>query len=134
MDGTSKAWLALILRDFSQAFIRPILRRYMQKEIMRHLLLLLFLVANYSVATDVVSCDSGNEKFIRSSIGQSKVSKPYSPSELAKEFELICEIKDPKMMDGLVFLLYKNSETGFYYIGLYNGLDGSNQMNGPFVR
>ncbi len=28
MDGTSKAWLALILRDYSQAFIRPILRRY----------------------------------------------------------------------------------------------------------
>ncbi|WP_149983419.1 hypothetical protein [Pseudoalteromonas rhizosphaerae] len=101
---------------------------------MRHILLILFLVTHYSVAEETEMCNNINEQFILSSIEQSEVSKPYSPFEIAKEFEVICEVKNPIMMDGLAFQLYKNTVNSSFFIGLYNGLDGSNQLHGPFDR
>jgi hypothetical protein len=102
---------------------------------MRYLLLILFLVTHYSVAEETEVCDNSNEHFILSSIKQSEVFKPYSPFEVTKEFEIICEAKNPIiMMDGLAFRLYKNTDNSSFFIGLYNGLDGSNQLHGPFDR
>ena len=101
---------------------------------MRYLLPLLCLVSHYSVAEGIELCDNTHAQYIRANIGKSEISKPYSPFDIDKEFEVICEVKDPKMMDGLAFVLYKNTDSGSFFIGLYNGLDGSNQLHGPIIK
>ncbi len=101
---------------------------------MRKFLVLLLLIVPFASASQISACDEGYTAFIYEKIEKSQDSISYVPFELGKEFEGICEIKHIEMMDGLAYLLYKNTETGSYFIGLYNGLDGSNQMHGPFIR
>jgi hypothetical protein len=101
---------------------------------MRKLLILLLLIVPFANASQVDSCDEDNVALIRSKIEKSQSSIFYNPFELDKKFESICEIKIVEMMDGMSYRLYKNIESNSYFIGLYNGLDGSNQMHGPFVE
>tara|TARA_B100001059_G_scaffold34390_1_gene27641 strand:+ start:4115 stop:4288 length:174 start_codon:yes stop_codon:yes gene_type:complete len=56
------------------------------------------------------------------------------PFELDKKFVSICKIEQIKMMDGLAYELFNNTETGSLFIGGYNGLDGSNQKHGPLFK
>jgi hypothetical protein len=44
----------------------------------------------------------------------------------------ICEVRNELIMDGLAFTLYKPESDKKKYISVYNGLDGSSQLYGPF--
>ena len=53
------------------------------------------------------------------------------PSGSLKHSE-ICEVRNELIMDGLAFTLYKPESDKKKYISVYNGLDGSSQLYGPF--
>ncbi|MEW6992572.1 hypothetical protein AADZ91_18060 [Colwelliaceae bacterium 6441] len=101
---------------------------------MHKFLLLFLLTTSYANAFEIDVCDETDASFIHSNIEKSEKFDPYIPFELDQKFKTICEIRDKEMMDGLAYILYKNLETDSYFIGLYNGLDGSNQMHGPFIK
>ena len=101
---------------------------------MRKLLVLLLVITPFTGASQIDACDNAETAFIHSKIEKSQNSISYVPFQLDEKFESLCEIKNIEKMDGLAYVLYKNTETDSYFIGLYNGLDGSNQMHGPFVE
>ena len=112
---------------------RPQVSLYV-RVLMRKFLVVFFLIAPFTGASQIDACDEADSAFIHANIKKSQNAISYVPFELAEKFEGICDIKNIEMMDGLEYLLYKNTETGSYFIGLYNGLDGSNQLHGPFIK
>ena len=104
----------------------------MQKGIMRKFIFLCSILSTSVSATGVDNCTLTEEIFVQSKIETSKDSKPYIPFKLEKSYQSICKIHHPQMMDGLSYLLYKETNSNLYFISLYNGLDGSYTMHGPF--
>ncbi len=87
---------------------------------------------------DVDSCSAENERYVKQHfiedrlIADNEVSKGREVSELGKD--VICEVKNEEMNDGLSFLLYRVDADSADYIRLVNGLDGSSRLYGPFYQ
>jgi len=106
----------------------------MQKGIMGKFILLLSIMVTSVSASELEICTEAEKSFVRNKLEISKNSKSYMPFELEQNYKGICKIHNPKMMDGLSYLLYKDTNSNAYFISLYNGLDGSYKMHGPFNK
>lgn len=101
---------------------------------MRKFIFLLSLTTVSVCASELENCTESDAKFVLNKLESSKDSKPYIPFELEQNYQSICKIHNPEMMDGLSYLLYKDINSNAYFISLYNGLDGSYKMHGPFSK
>lgn len=87
-------------------------------------------------AIRVVSCDKQDAEYIatKHSSGALKhaneIEKVFSRGSL--KHNEICEVRNEIIMDGLAFTLYKLENEEQIYISVYNGLDGSSKLYGPF--
>lgn len=87
-------------------------------------------------AIRVVSCDKQDAEYIttKHSSGALKhtneIEKVFPRGSL--KHDEICEVRNEIIMDGLAFTLYKLENEEQRYISVYNGLDGSFKLYGPF--
>jgi hypothetical protein len=101
-------------------------------KLMRTLLLLTIIFSANICAMDINSCSDDDAKYIKQLFNSNKLNyKNISYVKFKIDPEIICVVKNELMMDGLSFTLYK---AGYNqnYISIYNGLDGSDKMYGPF--
>ena len=87
-------------------------------------------------AVRVITCDKPDSDYIAAKFSSgafvqaNEIEKNF-PSGSLKHSE-ICEVRNELIMDGLAFTLYKPESDKKKYISVYNGLDGSSQLYGPF--
>ena len=99
-------------------------------------LLISFFVCFKANAIRVVSCEKQDAEYIATkhssgSLIQVNEIKKVFPRGSLKHNE-ICEVRNEIIMDGLAFTLYKLENEKHTYISVYNGLDGSSKLYGPF--
>lgn len=80
-------------------------------------------------------CDEGQQSIIQNRLTQSSSFKPYIPFELDKtKYQAICSLYNPDMLDGMAYVLFESTDPTKLYIGVYNGLNGSHMLHGPFYK
>lgn len=87
-------------------------------------------------AFSVASCEKQDSEYItaKHSSGeliQANETLTHFPRGSLNQNE-ICKVSNELMMDGLAFTLYKPETQKERYIAVYNGLDGSYKLYGPF--
>ena len=89
-------------------------------------------------AIRIVSCEKKDSEYIalKLSLGAftpaNEIEKTFLRGSL--KFSEICEVRNEIIMDGLGFTLYKPEGSKQIFISVYNGLDGSSKLYGPFVK
>ncbi|NMP31347.1 hypothetical protein HII17_07215 [Thalassotalea sp. M1531] len=101
---------------------------------MRKFIFLLAIMALPFSASAIENCTESEEGLVRNKLDLSKNPTPYTPFKVAQHYQPICKIHTPEMMDGLSYLLYKDTNSNAYFVSIYNGLDGSYTMHGPFSK
>ncbi|MEP2650689.1 MAG: hypothetical protein ABJH06_01725 [Paraglaciecola sp.] len=87
-------------------------------------------------AIRVVSCDKQDANYIATKhtsgafIQANEIEKVFPRGSL--KYNEICEVRNELIMDGLAFTLYKPEGNEHKFISVYNGLDGSSKLYGPF--
>ena len=101
-------------------------------KLMRILLLFTLIFSANIYAINFKSCSDDDANYIKHLFNSGELNdKNISDVKFKIDPEYICVVKNELMMDGLSFTLYKNGEN-HNYISIYNGLDGSGKMYGPF--
>jgi hypothetical protein len=101
-------------------------------KLMRILLLFTFIFSANICAADLKSCSENDANYIKVLFNSNELNnKNISDAKFKIDPKFICVVKNELMMDGLSFTLYKSGENQ-NYIFIYNGLDGSGKMYGPF--
>ena len=89
-------------------------------------------------AVRVVSCNEVDSEYIASKLSSgvlieaNEVEKTFPRGSL--KYSEICEVRNEIIMDGLAFTLYKPDGNNERFIAVYNGLDGSSTIYGPFKK
>jgi len=87
-------------------------------------------------AVRVVTCDKPDSNYIATKFSSgafvqaNEIEKAFPRGSL--KYSETCEVRNELIMDGLAFTLYKPEGDKKKYISVYNGLDGSSQLYGPF--
>ena len=89
-------------------------------------------------AIDIVSCDKYDEEYIyrmhlSGALIQRNEIDGHFPFNNYKHMES-CTVGNQIIMDGLGFTLYKPDGDKSRFIAVYNGLDGSSILYGPFKK
>jgi len=94
------------------------------------------IVCFQSNAIRVVSCEKEDADYIANKLASNalieanKIEKSFPRGSL--KYSEICEVRNEIIMDGLAFTLYKLESNKHKFISVYNGLDGSSKLYGPF--
>ena len=89
-------------------------------------------------AVRVVSCNEVDSEYIASKLSSGvlieahEIEKTFPRGSL--KYSEICEVRNEIIMDGLAFTLYKPNTNNERFISVYNGLDGSSKLYGPFKK
>ena len=95
-----------------------------------------FIICIEASAMRIVSCGKLDAEYITSMhssdalVHANEIDKAF-PHGTLKYYE-VCEVRNEIIMDGLAFTLYKLESEKQRYISVYNGLDGSSKLYGPF--
>ena len=99
-------------------------------------LLISFVLSFNSYAIRIVTCAPNDAEYVRDKFQSGAfVEQNQSDNEFHRgtlKHSEICEVRNPIILDGLVFTLYKPFKESNKYILVHNGLDGSSKLYGPF--
>lgn len=101
-------------------------------KLMKNLLLFTFILSANIYAVDFKSCSENDAKYIKQLFNSNELNNEnISDVKFKIVPRFICVVRNELMMDGLLFTLYKTGESQ-NFISIYNGLDGTDKMYGPF--
>lgn len=85
-----------------------------------------------SATANNFDCSASVERFFKEKLTLLSNFKPRSEFHISKNFKKVCKLEYVEMMDGLSYVLYKDTRTKSYYIQMHNGFDGTYKLYGPF--
>jgi len=97
------------------------------------ILIFVFFISSVN-ANQHEKCQVADETFIRNTLKLYHSDKYLSLFKLSENVKEICRIENPTMMDGLSYVLFRDTESESFFVRLHNGLDGSFKVYGPFER
>ncbi|GAB2994810.1 hypothetical protein GCM10027050_10360 [Psychrosphaera aestuarii] len=110
----------------------------MNMKILLLLSLSLLLVSLAAQAQRIRQCASPELEYIRVQMSVSELNRFELPEKQIRyrslKYSEVCEDRNEIVMDGLVFTLYILESEQNNFIDVYNGLDGSRMLYGPFER
>lgn len=89
-------------------------------------------------AIQIVPCEKQDSEYIALKVSSGAFIQANEIEEAFPRGSLkhsgVCEVRTEIMMDGLAFTLYKPEGNNQLFISVYNGLDGSAKLYGPFKK